>query len=240
MPLPGTVRFRPSMFAHPFCRENGNSPRELLTANQKDAIAAISTLVNFERKQVIYRQDDEANVVFNIMRGTVATYYNFENGEEKVSTFLFPRDIFGLCEDGRYVATAKALTPVTAYMIPITQLRSILESIPGLEIGFLTKLCSDLKGAQFHAVMSSRSEVSAKVAAFLLWLQRVQLEGGGPSSPIQMVMTRRDVASYLGLSHESMSRALLFLESAGAILRSQTHSIAVLDQQCLEKLVFPE
>lgn len=213
--------------------------QELLTLGQQEAIASISTLINRDRHEIVYKQGEDASFVFNIVAGAAQTYHVFENGVRKVSAFIFARDLFGLCENGKYVATAQALTSLTMFQIPIEALRQILERVPGLEVGLLTKLCSDLRGAQSHAMMIGGSEAPARVAGFLLWLQRSQTSIGVPASPLHLPMKRRDIADYLGLSHESVSRVLLLLESEGATRRIDARHILIVDQKKLNQLAYP-
>jgi CRP-like cAMP-binding protein len=124
---------------------------QLLSDDERARLAVIATVVRFKKGEKIYREGDHAQSVFNIISGVVKAYQQGPNGAEQIAAFLFPEDLFGLAQEGRYVNSIKTLTPVTAYRIPITALRSKLRADAALEFRVVAKLCQDLRQAQRHA-----------------------------------------------------------------------------------------
>lgn len=233
---PPPPRYRPSIFAAPFQKGGDGHAIELLSVAEQEALIAISQLVSVRRHTLLYSEGSEARFVYNVVSGVAETYQLLPNGDKRITAFLFARDLLGLSVDGRYVATARALTPVIAYRIPVDALEAILERDPRLDIGLLCKLCHELRASQHHTITVSKHEAHARVASFLLWLERVHVQPARVAGELTLPMSRHDVADYIGLSVESVSRALHFLEGEGAVLRKGPRTIALLDAAKLRRL----
>ncbi|CAN7713999.1 Crp/Fnr family transcriptional regulator [Caballeronia sp. dw_19] len=228
--------FRPSIYATPFQRSGDGAAVELLSVSEQDELIGISRLINVRRHTVLYPEGGQALFVYNIVSGVAQTYQLQPNGDRRITSFLFPRDLMGLSENGTYVATAQSLTPVIAYKIPIDALGAILERDPRLDINLLCKLCHELRQSQHHTITVSKNDGPARLANFLLWIERAYVTPGQPVGELMLPMTRHDVADYVGLSVESVSRALHSLESQGAILRNGPRFITLLDISKLRRL----
>jgi CRP/FNR family transcriptional regulator, anaerobic regulatory protein len=164
--------YRPSIFAAPFRRDGDGSAIELLSVAEQEALIEVSQLVSARRNIVLYPVGGEARFVYNVVSGVAETYQLLPNGERRITAFLFPRDLMGLSENGVYVSTAQALTPLVAYRIPVEALEAILERNPKLDIGLLCKLCHELRRSQHHAITVSKNDAAARLASFLLWIDR--------------------------------------------------------------------
>ncbi len=228
--------YRPSIFAAPFQKVGDGHAVELLSVAEQEALIAISQLVSMRRHTLIYSEGSEARFVYNVVSGVAETSQLLPNGDRHITAFLFARDLLGLSVDGRYVATARTLTPIVAYRIPVDALEAILERDPRLDIGLLCKLCHELRASQHHAITVSKHEAHARVANFLLWLEGVHVQPAGVAGELTLPMSRHDVADYIGLSVESVSRALHVLEDKGAVLRKGPRTIELLDAAKLRKL----
>ncbi|GAB5098002.1 Crp/Fnr family transcriptional regulator [Caballeronia sp. HLA56] len=196
----------------------------------------VSRLVSVRRNIVLYPEGGEARFVYNVVSGVAETYQLLSSGERRITAFLFPRDLIGLSENGVYVSTAQALTPLVAYRIPVEALEAILERNPRLDIGLLCKLCHELRRSQHHAITISKNDAAARLASFLLWIDRAYAPPARTAGELILPMARHDIADYVGLSVESVSRALRYLEAQGAIRRKGPRLIALLDAGMLGKL----
>ncbi|ABE36629.1 cyclic nucleotide-binding domain protein [Paraburkholderia xenovorans LB400] len=234
------ARYRPSIFASPFQKDGDGTAVELLSVAEQDALVDVSRLVSVRRHTVLYPEGGEARFVYNIVSGVAQTYQLLANGERRITAFLFPRDVMGLSMNGAYVATAQSLTPLVAYRIPVDALEAILERDPHLDIGLLCKLCHELRRSQHHTITVSKNDAPARLASFLLWIQRAYADPGRIEGEVTLPMARHDIADYVALSVESVSRALRFLETQGVIRRKGTRLIEVLDPAKLRKLAAQE
>lgn len=230
------LRYRPSIYAAPFQKGGDGTAIELLSVGEQDALITISQLVSVRRNALMYAEGGEARFVYNIVSGVAKTFQSQPNGDRHVTAFLFPRDLLGLSVGGHYVATAQALTPVIAYRIPVEGLTSILERDPRLDIGLLCKLCHELRASQRHTITVAKHEATARLASFLLWINHVHVSAEKSKEESVLPMSRRDLADYLGLSVETVSRALNSLEADQAILRRGHRTIALLDDTKLRTI----
>lgn len=221
--------YRPSIFAAPFQKSGEGGAVELLSIAEQDALVAISELMNVRRHTVLYAEGSEARYVYNVIGGVATTYQLQPNGNRHVTAFLFAHDVMGLSVDGRYMATAQALTPLVAYRIPIEALKPVLERDPRLDMHLLCKLCHELRSAQYHANIVAKHDAHERLAGFLLLVECASLQHRFQADELTLPMSRHDMADYLGLSTESVSRALHSLESQGVILRKGPRTITLLD-----------
>jgi CRP-like cAMP-binding protein len=201
------------------------NPGHLLTAEERAFLATIATIVRYKKKEEIYREGADADAVYNIVSGVVKSYRTLPNQEQHIVGFLFPGDLFGLVENGKYVNSAAAVTPVTLHRIPPVALESRLRRSPTLDFQVISKLCHELRATQRHAFILSRHRATTKVAVFLEMLETQQ---AGPDNvsleEIYLPMSRIDMGDYLGISPETVSRSLRKLVSLGAItLRDHRH-----------------
>ena len=227
---------RPSIFAAPFENNGDGRAVELLSAAEQDALMQVSELVEMPRNSLIYSEREASRFVYNIVAGVAETYRLEPEGEKCVTAFLFPHDLIGLSADGSYVSTAKALTPLSVFRIPISSLKAILERDPRLDLGLLCKLCHELRHSQYHAIMVSKRDASVRVARFLLWIQQANFDQVGDRSAIILPMSRQEIADYVGLSIEAVSRGLHFLEGEGVVARDGPRLISIKDPAKLRLL----
>lgn len=237
MPSPPAraVVSRPSIFGIPFAEAGDGSAVELLSEEDQDRLVVISSLVRFRRNTVIYADGSRSNFIYNIVGGVVETYGVLPTGDRRISAFFFPRDLLGLSENGRYTGTAQTVTAVTAYRIPLDGLTNLLRRDPELDFHFLCKLCHELREAQRHAIALALREIGAKLAKFLLLLDRHSLPTVEQPNHVAIPMTRDDIADFVGLTVESVSRALHSLEKDGLIMRHGPRIIEILNRKRLER-----
>ncbi|MGI4856793.1 MAG: Crp/Fnr family transcriptional regulator [Janthinobacterium lividum] len=226
------LSFRPSTVASSFDRRAIGPTKMLSSLPEQNVLARIAKLVRIPAHTVIYQQDDDAAFIYSIVSGAVATYEMLSDGNRCITAFLFPNDLLGLTGNGRYAANAKTLAPTAAYRIPVAPLRDALSANASLGMGFLLKVCHTLRDAQHHAITLSENSASARIAGFLLWL-RDALHPDESTAEIVLPMARQDIADYLGLSVESISRSLHTLETQGLIQRGGPRIIRLLDLEQL-------
>jgi CRP-like cAMP-binding protein len=228
---PGATEAEPALQAVPFLPPlRPEAP--LLTDSQRAQLAAIATRVSVAPRAVIYRDDTPATNVFIIGEGVVKAFKDLPSGRRLVMAFLYPADVFGLAENGRYVRTAQAVTRVTLYRFAIDVLIDTLKNDGELQFKFLCKLTHELREAQRQTITIGRRDAIGKLAMFIRELQRQH----GRSGDIDLPMSRSDIASYLGLSLESVSRASRALERRGVVCFPGRHVVRILDPAQFERI----
>ena len=212
-----------------------SSRHQLLSDNERAQLVKIATVVRFEKGQQIYREGDTADAAFNIINGVVTAYRIVQHTEHVVS-FLYPGDLFGLPEEGRYANATRAATAVGAYKMPLPAVRRILDKNADLDVDIIIKLCEGLREAQRHAVLLAQKRAATRLAMFLDLQEHLQAAAGEPVSEIHLPMDRSSIAAYLGLTLEALSRTFRMLVSRKIISSRNLHYVKVLNRDAFNAL----
>jgi CRP-like cAMP-binding protein len=202
-------------------------PNRLL-AEDRARLADMATVVRFRKGETIYRQGETPTAVFNIVTGMVKVFKIQPDKSEHIVEFLFQNDLAGLAEDGGFVNSAKALTQVTLYRFPATAVEARLRTHSGLDFQVICKLCHELREAQRHAYLLSRSGASARLSLFLIMLSSQQASQG-ETGDLFLPMNRTEIGAYAGLSPEAVSRSFRQMAEQGLIGFSDRRHLRVLD-----------
>lgn len=210
--------------------------QQLLNDEERAQLATIATIIRFKKGEQIYSDGKPAKAIFNIISGVVKAYMIAPDGSEHITAFLYPQDLFGLSEEGRYTNSAKALTPVTAYSLPAPALRQRLSKDAALELHVIAKLCHELRQAQHHALLLAQRHASSKLAMFLQMQENLQFYRGEPTAEINLAMGRSDIAEYVGMSLAAVSRGFRSLATHRIIRNKDRRHVKILDRKAFEKL----
>jgi CRP-like cAMP-binding protein len=207
----------------------------VLSPRQRQQLLAIATSVRVSPRSVIYREGNPASWIFIVAEGVVKTFKELRSGRRSVMSFWYPKDVFGLASHGLYVRTAQAVTSATLYRIETHTLVETLRRDAELQMIFLCKVTHELREAQRKEIIRSRRDAVGRLAMFIRYLERScrdRRHGGD----IEMPMSRSDIASYLNLSLESVSRASRKLERRGILTFPDRHTAHILDRVEFERL----
>lgn len=165
----------------------------------------------------VFREGEAAVHLYSVALGTLKLYKLMPDGRRQITAFLFPGDFFGLAVDGGYAYTAEALSPVVLCRFPRRKLDQVLEDVPRIEKRLLGLAIDELAAAHEQMLLLGRKTAKEKVASFLMMLSRRAERRGLAASPIALPMSRSDIADYLGLTIETVSRTLTQLKRDGVI-----------------------
>jgi len=222
----------PSLRAAPFGTGVQKVVR-LLSARQRSQIGNMATCVRVPARTLVCREGASAHAVFIVETGAAKMFRDLPSGKRRVTAFLFPDDVCGLAQHGQYVDTVQTITPVTLYRIPVATLADIFRRDPELAVHFLCKVTHELRGSLQHTVTVARRDAVGRVTMFLRMLEQNDIRAG---SRIWTPMSRSDVASYLGLSLEAVSRALGSLHRSRIIALEGRHEIQIVDRLRFERM----
>jgi len=225
-------RRQPFLRANPFTPGDGNM-EQLLTDQQQAELQAISTEVVLRARAPIYAAGSLAASIYIVQTGLVKVFRSLSSGRQQVLVFLFPGDVFGLAEDGRYVNSVETLLQTTIYRIPIDAVTEMFRRDGDLELRFLYKLTHELREAQRQEIILARRDAVGRVVMFLQMLQRRNADN---SDRIEIPMSRKDVAGYLGLSAEAVSRAISRLSRSGIVSFPSLHVARILNRARFEQI----
>ena len=224
----------PDIVAVPFLKSSRSEPVQLLSDTQRAKLMQRASVHDFRARTMVYSAGAPATSVFVIGDGVVKSYRDLASGRRRITAFLFPRDLFGLAEAGHYVNNVQTITPVRAYEIPVEALTDLFQREPGIELQFLCKVVHVLREAQHHAIIIGRRDAVGRLAMLLRLLQKQSLAPGRAN--IALPMSRSDIANYLGLSLEAVSRASRRLERQGIVEFVGLHEARIIDRQRFEAI----
>ncbi len=219
-------RLRPLLRAAPFGSGKNKAMVQILTEKQQTELASIAREVHFRPRATVYTADSPAHSAFIVKDGMVKAFRDLSSGSQRVLAFLFPGDVFGLAENGSYVNSVQTVTPTTCFKIPVSALTDMFVRDGELELQFLFKMTHELREAQRQQIILTNRDARGRVAMFLRMLQRRNED----SSHIELAMSRLDIARYLGLSSEAVSRATARLSREGIVAFPSLHVAQIINR----------
>jgi CRP-like cAMP-binding protein len=226
----------PPLNAFPFVTPHAAAEGILLTDRQRHELTEIGLRVRLPARMTIYRAGSQAQWVFLIADGVIKSYSDLASGKRDICAFLFARDLFGLAEKGRYVNSVQAVTGVTLYRFPLAELSAALKRDGEMQFAFLVKVTHQLRRSQRRAILINRRDAAGRLAMFLVFMTNNMGYTASGSSSVSLPMTRSDIAGFVGLSLDSVSRAAAHLEREGLVMFEDRHSARILDLARLTRL----
>ena len=192
----------------------------------------IGFVATYERDEEIFGEDEPAEYVYQVVSGSVRTYKLLSDGRRQIGAFHLPGDVFGLESGPTHRLAAEAIVDTTVRLLK----RSSLEKAASVDVRVARKLwtmmAGKLKHAEDHMLLLGRKNAMERVATFLLEMDRRLAVAGMMALP----MCRRDIGDYLGLTLETVSRALSELQAKGVLGFSGVRQIVLRNRQYLRKM----
>src|SRR6266540_4625868 len=212
-----------------------NAPRAPVapSADQFGVIAScagvIATEFSYRKDEEIYGEGEPSEYVYQVVRGAVRTYKLLSDGRRQIGAFHLPGDVFGLDPGQSHRLTAEAITDTTVRLVKRRSLEAAAGSNVQVAHNLWTMTASDLRHAEDHMLLLGRKTAMEKVATFLLEMDRRLAKAAMMALP----MCRRDIGDYLGLTLETVSRALSQLSDQGILVFSSARQIVLRNRQRL-------
>ena len=210
-----------------------NSLRDLGMTSDSNPIVSLNEFT-YKRKTEIYGEKEPAEYVYQVKSGAVRSYKLLSNGRRQIGAFHLAGDIFGLENGSEHRFTAEAIVNTAVRLIKRQSLEILAESDAIVARNLLSMTTSNLQHAEDHMLLLGRKTSLERVAAFLLEMDKRLTAAGVMALP----MSRRDIADYLGLTLETVSRALSRLYELGSIgfIGNTQRQIVLLDRPQLASL----
>ena len=192
--------------------------------------------VGVEPHAPIIDEGETADYLFNVTKGAVKLYKLLPDGRRQITGFLFEGDFLGIAMNEKYAYSAEAVDQVSLCRFPRRKLEHLLDEFPKLEKRLLGMASNELVQAQDQILLLGRKTAQEKVVSFLLNLAERSVKRGDPVSPISLPMGRADIADYLGLTTETVSRTITNLKRDGHIRLLQGGKVELPDPEALREL----
>ena len=188
----------------------------------------------YNRGAEIFGEAEPAEYVYQVVEGAVRSYKLLSDGRRQIGAFHLVGDIFGLENGSAHRFTAEAIVDTTVRLAKRVSLEHVAEEDATVARDLLDMTTNNLQHAENHMLLLGRKTSLERVAAFLLEMD-TRLNAAGVMA---LPMSRRDIADYLGLTLETVSRALSCLHEKGILgfVGQTQRQIVLLDRPELAKL----
>ena len=195
------------------------------------SLEMMGTPISVARNVEIYGENEPAEYLYKVISGTIRTSKILNDGRRQIGGFYLPGDVFGLEPGSEHAFSAEAITDAKVLVIK----RSAVEALAARDNEAARELWAmtgrELQRVQDHILLLIKT-AQERVAAFLLEMSaRIK-----SSDEINLPMSRQDIADYLGLTIETVSRTLTSLESNAAIALPTSRRILLRNHAALRRL----
>lgn len=221
-----------------FCSTCAFSAACLDHGYDKSRLADLHVLVEhigpYREGEHIFREGDSFNAIAAIRAGTVKTYVTDLEGREQVHGFFLPGELIGLnaISSSHYPCNAVALEPVLLCRFSFPKMAVLAAQMPGLQEQLFRLLSEDIGKASLLAGDYTADE---RLAAFLLVVSRRYADRGLSATRFRLTMARTDIANYLRLAAETVSRVLRRFQEQG-LVHVERREVELLDVDQLREI----
>jgi CRP/FNR family transcriptional regulator len=223
-----TLRSRPIVLEpsrlENICTHCGARPHTICNALEDKDLARMAALAHqmaVEPGRCFIQEGDPAEHFFNVTAGTAKLFKLLPDGRRQITGFATTGHFLGLAVSSTYSFSAEAVEPMRVCRFSRSKLKALLDDFPAVEKRLLDVAANELVAAQEQMLLLGRKTARERLASFLI--ARTALPSHclghdpGMSETVLLPMTRNDIADYLGLTIETVSRTLSKLKSDGLI-----------------------
>lgn len=198
-----------------------------------DLLDAMAAVASSHRGQVLYRQGDATDQWYRVVSGLAKEQALLPDGRNQIVDFLLPGDFFGFGTNSQRQFAVEVIakgTVLVAY--PRRKIEMLAQRDPSVGVLICQLMMATMSRAQSRTLTLGRTRALQKVGAFLL--EMAERTADARTHAVILPMSRYDIADYLGLSVEAVSRSLTKLQCRGAIRLTSTRSVRILNPDALE------
>lgn len=212
----------------------GRAPQQVDPAiGARDILADFAPTESVAPQDVLFLEGDEAVSLFDVVHGVIRLCRLLPDGRRSITGFAFPGSILGLSVRGSYAYTAEAITPCEIRRCARSAVTRLLDTRSDFRHRLLSIVSDELCAAQDQMVLLGRKTAPERIVSFLLWIAS---KSQGDGKRVDLPMSRTDIADYLGLTTETVSRELTKLKQAGLIAMPTPHHIELLRRDALDEI----
>lgn len=224
---------------HTACGACSIRPLTVCSALEHDDLNRLTEILQTCRVEVggaLFSEGDAADSLYNVTSGTMKIYKLLPDGRRQITGFLSAGDFLGLSVDDCYAYTAEAVTAVVLCRFPRRKIEALLEEFPRMQRRLFSLAANELAAAQDQMLLLGRKTAKEKICSFLLSTSQRAVRRGCKENPVYVPMSRADIADYLGLTTETVSRTFTQLKTAGVISLQEGNKVLIGDMDALYDL----
>jgi CRP/FNR family transcriptional regulator, anaerobic regulatory protein len=199
-------------------------------------LAAVAVVTEAQAGRTFINEGDPADSFFNVTAGSAKLFKLLPDGRRQITGFVGLGHFLGLAVSDTYAFSAEAIEPVRYCRFSRPRLRALLDDFPLMAKRLLEVAANELVAAQEQMLLLGRKTARERLASFLLMQSRQGLPCGSSRRRFTLPMSRGDIADYLGLTIETVSRTLTRLRGGGLIELVALNELSVLNARGLESL----
>jgi CRP/FNR family transcriptional regulator len=199
-------------------------------------LSAIAAVTEVASGQGFIDEGEPAGCFFNLTAGTAKLFKLLPDGRRQITGFVGPGQFLGLAVSDTYAFSAEAIERVRFCRFQRAALRTLLDDFPLMEKRLLEVASNELVAAQEQMLLLGRKTARERLASFLLAQSRQGMPCGHSRQRFRLPMTRVDIADYLGLTIETVSRTLTRLHAEGLIDIVAQSGLVITDPSELENV----
>jgi len=200
--------------------------------NEKEPLQTAGTVIHIAEGREIFAEGADTDTFYKVVSGVVRACKFLNDGRRQIEAFHVAGELFGFELGEERALSAEAVSDCTLVCYRRRNIEQLAHKDEAISRLLLQFAMHNLVQAQNHSLLLGRRGAAEKVASFILgWAERCSGE-----KMIYLAMTRQDIADYLGLTIETVSRSLSQFERDGVIALPTTRQLKVLDVDALEDL----
>ncbi|MEM8794979.1 MAG: helix-turn-helix domain-containing protein [Pseudomonadota bacterium] len=207
-----------------------------LAAAADEFSGTASHVHTFGAGKTVFHEGDNAEFIYEILEGVVRSSKMLVDGRRQVLSFGYPGDMIGLSHDEFYHSDCDAVAPVKVRVFRKNAFSGAMESDPAFCAHLLRTAAAEVNSMQEHFLMLGRKSAMEKIASFLITLLDRQSAEREDANSFALPMKRADIADFLGLTIETVSRTLTVLRKKGIIELPTAQKVHVLKPLALRDL----
>jgi CRP/FNR family transcriptional regulator len=214
---------------------------DALTDEELAFLSRIAQRITLPAGAVFIEEGEPAANVYNVNAGFIRLFKSLPDGRRQITGFAGPGHFLGLAAHALNIVSAEAMEPVKLCRFSRATMQTVFAEFPQLERKLLDLTMHELVLGQAQMLLLGRKTAIERIASFLLsWAEQQQLCAGGklpkPNTSLALPLSRTDLADYLGLTIETVSRSLSALKRDQLIDIPTIHEIILLRPQALSDI----
>lgn len=202
-------------------------PRSINGSDLEKLDSIIERKKPLKRNEHLFQVGSSFHSIYVVRSGSLKTYSPTVDGQEQVTGFHLPGELLGLdaIGKGRHPCAAKALETTSVCEVPFEHLEGLSQELPTLQHQLLRLMSKEIFDDQELMLLLGKKTAEARLSAFLLSISLRFKQRGFSSVEFYLSMSRNDIANYLGLAVETVSRMFTRFQEDGLIEAERKHII---------------
>jgi CRP/FNR family transcriptional regulator, anaerobic regulatory protein len=215
------------------CFPHGMNEEEL---NNMDAV--VDQPKPLHKNDYLYHDGDPSRAIYAVRSGCVKTMTESPNGDEQIVGFHLPGELLGLdgFADGRHTCNAQALETSSVCELPLDKLENLCHQLPSLQRQMHRIMGKEMNTEHKQLLLLGKMSAEERLASFLLSFASRMRERKWKETEFNLCMPRQDIANYLGVAVETVSRLFAVFQSDKIIKVDRRH-VTILDMGKLKAMV---